>query len=152
VTEATVVRPTRAGTIKFAMFYAAMIAIPLAVTTFLIQGVSLTALVGVGLGYLVAVVAFAGLVGAGFFGLMVTDTGLRMGSRRARELPWSEVDRIETGRFLGREIWVRVEGRPDESGKRDAFAVVAAFLFSMSAPELRDYLVALISQRTGSPT
>jgi hypothetical protein len=152
VREAPPLRPTRAGIAKFALFYASFIAIPIGVTFFVMEGVSPEVLLGVVAGYLFAAVAFAALVASGLYGLAPTDAGLRSGRRRARVLPWSEIDRIETGTFLGQEIWVRVLGRTEPGTKAPVLAVFPGFLYGMSPAEFRDYLLTYRSRRTGSPT
>ncbi|HEX5013822.1 MAG TPA: hypothetical protein VFV72_06630 [Candidatus Limnocylindrales bacterium] len=152
MTDAPPLRPTWAGILKFALFYASFIAIPIGITFLAIEGVSAQVLVGVVGGYLVAAVAFAALVASGLYGLTPTDAGLRSGRRRSRVLAWSEIDRIETGTFLGREIWVRVLGHPDGRGKPAVLAVFPGFLYGMSPSEFRDYLLTYRSRRTGSPT
>jgi hypothetical protein len=152
VTDAVSLRPTRAGAAKFGLLYAAFIMIPISITFLVVDGLSVGILIGIVAGFGVAASAFALFVASGLYGLTPTEGGLRAGSRRSRVLPWTEVDRVETGRFLGQEIWVRVIGRPEGDRKPPVLAVFPAFVYGMSAPEMRDYLVTYISRRTGSPT
>ena len=152
MTAATTLRPTPAGTVKFAAFYAALIALPFAATLLLVDR-SATAFIGPAVGFLVAGLAFAGLVRAGWFTLNLTDRGIETRAlRRTSLLPWEEIDHFEIGRFLGREMWVRARGRPDDTGRGADLAAVGAVLFGMTAPELRDYLTIELNRRTGSPT
>ena len=55
---------------------------------------------------------------------------------------------ISRFQFFGREIWVRVVGKTDGSRKPDVLAVLPAFLFGMSPPELRDLLSIRLGVRT----
>jgi len=151
VTEAAPLSPTRAGILKVALFYASFVAIPIGITFFFVEGVTLQVLLGVVAGFLVATIAFAALVASGLYGLTPTPAGLQSGRRRARVLPWSEVDRIETGTFLGMEIWVRVLGRTEPGTKPPVLAVFPGFLYGMSPAEFRDYLLTYRSRQTEQP-
>ena len=145
-------RPTRAGGVKFGLFYASFIVVPISITFLIIEGLSLATIVGLVASYVLAALAFWAFVASGFYGLLPTDAGLAWGTRRAKVLPWAEIDRIETGRFLGQEIWVRVLGHAEPGKKPPVFAVYPAFVYGMSAAEMRDYLLTFRSRRTGSPT
>ena len=151
MTAATLLRPTRAGIVKFGLLYAAFISIPISITWLVLEGPSVGVIAGLAAGYLVAALAFAALVGTGFYGFTPTEAGLRSGRHRARVLPWSQVDRIETGRFLGWEIWIRVLGKPEAGTKAPVLAVFPAFVYGMSPAELRDLLITYLSRRTESP-
>ena len=153
MTAATTLRPTTAGSVKFAALYAGLLATPAALTVALAMGIDGAALLALAVWYSVAFLAFFAIVRVGWYTLRLTDGGMETRALgRTSVLAWPTIDHFETSSFLGREVFVKVRGRGDDSRRGADLAAIGAFLYSMSAPELRDYLTIELNRRTGSPT
>ena len=153
MTEATTIRPTTAGAIKFAALYAALLATPAALTVVLSRGIDGAALMGLAAWFGVAFLVFFAIVRAGWYTLRLTDGGLETRALgRTSVLAWPAIDHFETSSFLGWEIFVKARGRGDDSRTGADLAAIGAYLYPMTPPELRDYLTIELNRRTGSPT
>jgi hypothetical protein len=117
------------------------------------MGIDGASLIALAFWFSIAFLAFFAIVRAGWYTLRLTDGGVETRAfGRTSVLAWPTIDHFETSSLLGREVFVKVRGPADGSRKGADLAAIGAFLYSMSAPELRDYLTIELNRRTGSPT
>ena len=153
MTATTTLRPTTAGTVRFAALYAALLASPAALTVAIAMGIDGASILALSLWFSIAFLAFFAIVRAGWYTLKLTDGGMETRALgRTSVLAWPSIDHFETSSLLGREVFVKVRGRNSDERKGADLAAIGAFLYSMTAPELRDYLTIELNRRTGSPT
>lgn len=137
-------KPTFIGSLKFAALYGSPFALIGCLVSLVLTGPT-AALIAFAAAYVVAAVFFAILIAMGAYRLHLTEAALesRGGLGGPAVTPWADIRLIETDRQFGRELWLKVHLRPGPSGRTEPW-MLAAFLYGMSAPELRDLLTSFL--------